>query len=95
MFNILIDTSVWLSLAEDPKQMPLLDLLVGLLSGGRMNILVPRTVLNEFHANRARVAKTSAKSLSTHFNLVKEAIRRIGGEQREKVKVLCAAPGEP
>lgn len=88
MFNVLIDTSVWLSVAENPKQTPLLDVLVSLVSGGRMNVLVPRTVLTEFHANKTRVATSSAKSLSSHFDVVKEAVKRAGGEQREKVKVL-------
>ncbi|SDX63190.1 hypothetical protein SAMN04515617_105154 [Collimonas sp. OK242] len=88
MFNILIDTSVWLDLAEDPKQTPLLNLLVELLSGGFMNILVPRIVINEFQKNRNRVAKSSAKSLSTHFNLVKDAIRKADGDKRQKDKVL-------
>ncbi|MGJ7536583.1 MULTISPECIES: PIN domain-containing protein [unclassified Variovorax] len=88
MFNVLIDTSVWLSLAEDQKQTPLLKLLVGLLSGGRINILVPRIVLTEFLTNRDRVSKASAKSLQTHFHLVSDAIRKTTGEQREKVKVL-------
>lgn len=88
MFNVLLDTSVWLGLAENPKQTPLLDVLVTLLSGGRMNLLVPRTVLAEFQANKTRVATASAKSLSSHFDVVKEAVKRAGGEQREKVKVL-------
>jgi len=88
MFNVLIDTSVWLGLAEDQRQTPLLDLLVELISGGRVNALVPRIVLNEFQANKGRVAKASAKSLQTHFHLVSDAIRKTVGEQREKVKVL-------
>ena len=88
MFNLLIDTSVWLDLAEDQKQTPLLNLLVQLLSDGVVNILVPRIVVNEFHKNRNRVAKSSEKSLSTHFNLVKDAIRKAEGDKRQKDKVL-------
>lgn len=88
MFNVLIDTSVWLDLAENSKQTPLLDPLIAMLSGGYLKILVPQTVLTEFTANRARVARSSEKSLSTHFNLVKEAIRRADGEKRQKDKVL-------
>lgn len=88
MFNILIDTSVWLDLAEDPKQTPLLSLLEELLSAGLMNILVPRIVINEFQKNRNRVAKSSARSLSTHFNLVKDAIRKADGDKKQKDKIL-------
>jgi hypothetical protein len=88
MFNVLIDTSVWLDLAEDPKQTPLLNLLMDLVSGGHINLLVPRIVLNEFQKNRNRVAKSSAKSLSTHFNFVKDAIRRADGDKKQKDRVL-------
>jgi hypothetical protein len=88
MFNVLIDTSVWLDLAENPKQTPLLNLLVDLLSDGCMNLLVPRIVIIEFQKNRHRVATSSAKSLSTHFNLVKDAIRRADSDKRRRNKVL-------
>lgn len=69
MFNILIDTSVWLDLAEDQKQ-PLLSVVEGLIEDGLINVIVPGTVITEFRKNRDRVAKSSAKSLSTHFQLV-------------------------
>jgi hypothetical protein len=48
MFNVLIDTSVWLDLAQDQKQTPLLEPLIGLIEGGSINALVPRIVLEEF-----------------------------------------------
>ncbi|NPT54347.1 PIN domain-containing protein [Paraburkholderia elongata] len=88
MFNVLIDTSVWLDLAADAKQTPLLDLLESLLSDGRVTLLVPRIVVDEFHKNRDRVAKSSAKSLSSHFDQVKSAIRKADGDKRQKGRVL-------
>lgn len=89
MFNLLIDTSVWLDLAENAKQTPLLDLLEDLVAAGRVNLLVPRIVVNEFQKNRTRVAKFSAKGLSSHFNQVKDAIRKADGDKRQKDKVLA------
>jgi hypothetical protein len=88
MFNVLIDTSVWLGLAEDPKQTPLLTALENMVDDGSLNLLVPQVVITEFEKNRARVAKSSAKSLSSHFNLVKDAIRKTSGDKKEKDKVL-------
>lgn len=88
MFNVLIDTSVWLDLAEDVRQTPLLDLVERLLADVQMRLLVPRIVVDEFHKNRDRVAKSSAKSLSTHFNHVKSAIRKVDGDKRQKDRVL-------
>lgn len=75
MFHVLIDTSVWLDLAENQRQTPLIDVVSELVSEKQIALLVPELVLREFKANRDRVAARSARSLSTHFNLVKEAVR--------------------
>ncbi|MEP6965051.1 MAG: PIN domain-containing protein [Polaromonas sp.] len=88
MFNVLIDTSVWLDLAEDQKQTPLLSVVEDLIEDGLLNLIVPGTVITEFRKNRDRVAKSSAKSLSTHFQLVKDAIRKTDGNAKRKELVL-------
>lgn len=88
MFNVLIDTSVWLDLAEDQKQTPLLAVVEDLIKDGLMNLIVPGPVIAEFHKNRDRVAKSSARSLSTHFQLVKDAIRKADGDTKRKELVL-------
>ena len=88
MFNVLIDTSVWLDLAEDQNQTPLLSVVEDLIKEGLMNLIVPATVITEFRKNRNRVAKSSAKSLSTHFQLVKDAVRKADGDARRKKLVL-------
>lgn len=88
MFNVLIDTSVWLDLAEDQRQTPLLSVVEELINDGLLNLIVPGTVITEFRKNRSRVAKASAKSLSTHFQLVKDAIRKAGGDAKRKELVL-------
>ena len=88
MFNVLIDTSVWLDLAQDQKQTPLIDPLVTMLTDGYIKLLVPRIVLTEFQKNRQRVAERAQRSLSTHFNLVKDAIRKVDGDNKQKTKVL-------
>ncbi len=90
MFNVLIDTSVWLDLAEDQNQTPLLSIIEDLIKDGLMNLIVPDTVIIEFRKNRNRVAKSSAKSLSTHFQLVKDAIRKADGDARRKELVALA-----
>jgi len=88
MFRMLIDTCVWLDLAKDPKQVPVLGVVEELLRLGMVSIIVPRVVLNEFRRNRERIAKESAKSLSTHFRLVKEAVGKIGGDKKKMRVVL-------
>lgn len=88
MFRMLIDTCVWLDLAKDPKQVPVLGVVEELLGLGMVSVIVPRVVLDEFRRNRERIAKESAKSLSTHFRLVKEAVGKIGGDKKKMRVVL-------
>ncbi|MFZ3174685.1 MAG: PIN domain-containing protein [Thiobacillus sp.] len=88
MFNVLIDSSVWLDLAEDQKQTRLLSVIEDLIKDGLLNLIVPSTVIIEFRKNRNRVAKASAKSLSTHFQLMKDAIRKADGDSKRKDLVL-------
>jgi hypothetical protein len=88
MFKILIDTCVWLDLAKDQKQAPLLSVVEEMAKRGLLSVLVPRIVLNEFLRNRERIAKESAKSLSAHFRLVKDAVGKIGGDKRRTKLVL-------
>ena len=88
MFRMLIDTCVWLDLAKDAKQVPVLGVIEELLRLGMVEIIVPRVVLDEFRRNRERIAKESAKSLSTHFRLVKDAIGRVGGDKKKMRVVL-------
>lgn len=89
MFNILIDTCVWLDLAQDPKQTPLLLVLENMVSGKTLSLIVPRIVCDEFHKNRERVAKASARSLASHFQQVKEAVNKGTTEPRRKRALLA------
>jgi hypothetical protein len=88
MFHILIDTSVWLDLAADQRQSSLLDVLIEFLGEGQATLVLPQTVVDEFRKNRERVAKTSARSLTSHFGQVREAIKKIDGDKRQKERVL-------
>lgn len=89
MFNILIDTCVWLDLAQDQKQTPLLLVVENMVEAGLLRLLVPRIVLEEFGKNRTRVAKASARSLSTQFHQVKEAVIKAGGDENSKKELLA------
>jgi len=72
MFKMLIDICVWLDLAKDPKQSPILGVVEEMVKLGMVTLIVPNVLLAEFRRNRERIAKESAKSLSAHFRLVKE-----------------------
>ncbi len=89
MFKMLIDTSVWLDLAKDQRQIPVLGVVEEMVNLGMVTLIVPRVVLDEFRRNRERIAKESAKSLSAHFRLVKDAVTKIGGNKR-RVRVILS-----
>ena len=61
MFKLLIDTCVWLDLAKDPKQAPVLDVIDEMMRLDLITLIVPRILLEEFQRNRERIAKESAK----------------------------------
>jgi hypothetical protein len=86
MFRMLIDTCVWLDLAKDLNQAPLLNVIEEMVKLELLSLMVPRVVLDEFRRNRERIAKESAKSLSTHFRLVKNAVEKISGDDRIKLE---------
>lgn len=84
MYHILVDTCVWLDLAKDTKQQPLLDVLEELIDRGEVTLIVPRTVYDEFQRNKERITQESRRSLSAHFKLVKDAVTKFGDQRRKK-----------
>jgi hypothetical protein len=88
MFRMLIDTCVWLDLAKDHRQAPVLGVIEEMVRQKLIEIIVPSIVLDEFRRNRERIATESAKSLSTNIHLVKEAVGKVGGDKRRMRAVL-------
>lgn len=88
MFRMLIDTCVWLDLAKDQKQVAVLGVLEEMVRRETLALIVPRLLLDEFRRNRERVAKESAKSLSSQVGLVKDAVEKVGGDETKTRLVL-------
>jgi hypothetical protein len=89
MFNVLIDTCVWLDLAADPRQRGLLETLEAFGNLGHIQLIVPRLVVQEFGKNRERVAKAAAKGVSSQVQQVKEAVRALELNARRKKSLLA------
>jgi hypothetical protein len=85
LFKVLIDTCVWLDLAKDYQRQALLGVLEELVRQNRVEIILPRTVLDEFTRNRARVAEESGRSLSGVLKRAKEAVNRLGDAKRKRI----------
>src|SRR5690348_15619478 len=82
--SLLIDTSVWLDLAKDYRQLPILDALSAMSEAGELALILPRIVVDEFERNKERVIAESKRSLSSHFKLVREAIVQFAPEEGRK-----------
>jgi hypothetical protein len=86
-FNILIDTCVWLDLAKDYQQQAILAALEELIRHRSIALILPRTVVDEFARNKARVIEESSRSLSSTLKRVKDAVEKFG-DPRKKNAVL-------
>jgi len=84
MFNLLIDTCVWLDLAKDPAQRPLIGMIEELMKMNRLSLILPRTVVTEFDSNKARIIQDSGKSLSAVVKRAKEAVEKFGDPKKKK-----------
>ena len=62
MFRILIDTSVWLDLAKDPKSVPLLEVLEPLIKSREASLIVPKIVIDEFQRNKLELQKPEPRA---------------------------------
>jgi len=78
MFKMLIDTCVWLDLAKDHTQLPLLETIEELVRQEELILLLPRTILTEFARNKARVIEESNRSLGSNLRRVRDAINQLG-----------------
>lgn len=87
MFRILIDTCVWLDLAKDHRDQPIISALETLTNTGQIELIVPQTVVDEFQRNKARVIASARQSLQSHFRLVREAVNRFSVDEN-KVTLL-------
>lgn len=87
MFKILIDTCVWLDLAKDYQQQAILAALEELIRQKDVALILPRTVVDEFARNKARVIEESSRSLSSTLKRVKEIVEKFG-EPQQKAMVL-------
>lgn len=79
--HFLIDTSVWLDLAKDHRQLPILEAVSAMTEAGDIALILPRVVVDEFDRNKERVVADSKRSLSSHFKLVRDAVVQFAAEE--------------
>jgi len=87
VLKILVDTCVWLDIAKDYRQQPIIHALEKLIEEGEVCIVLPRVVANEFARNKERIIADSRKSLSSVFKRVMEAVVQFGKEGEREAAI--------
>jgi hypothetical protein len=85
VFKLLIDTCVWLDLAKEHQQKALLAALEELTRNGDVELVVPRTVVDEFSRNKSRIVEEGRHSLSSTLKRVRDAAERLGDRKKKRV----------
>src|SRR4051812_1249387 len=85
MFHILPDTCVWLDLPKDHRNSTLLHVLLEMIDLGKVHILLPRIVLEEFARNKPRVVQDSSRGVSGNFKIVKEVVEKFASPEKKKL----------
>jgi len=85
MFKILIDTCVWLDLAKDHRQEPLLTSLETLVKEKDVSLIMPRIVLTEFARNKTRIIEDSKRSLSSTLKNARTLLWELGGGKGKRL----------
>lgn len=85
MHKILVDTCVWLDLAKDPGQQPILNAVEELIKQKELTLIVPRIVSEEFFRNKEKVIKENNQSLNSVLKRVKDVVDKFGDPKSKKV----------
>jgi hypothetical protein len=83
VLNLLVDTSVWLDLARLRDGQTLIVPIRMFIHWGRLRLLVPSIVLDEFDRNRPSAEERVTKSVSERFKELRRDLRDYGGERSQ------------
>jgi hypothetical protein len=84
VLNLLVDTSVWLDLARLRGGQTLIVPIRLLIHWGRLRLLVPSIVLDEFDRNRPSAEERVTKSVSERFKELRRDLKDYGGERSQE-----------
>src|SRR3954453_4592912 len=83
MTKLFIDTCVWMDIAKTTKSEKMLNLLFAFIDNNDISIIAPELILDEFNRNKGPFISDAGKSLSRHFDKVKEVIRLYATEDQK------------
>ncbi len=86
---LVVDTSVWLDLAKDHREQPVIGAVEDLIKREQIELVVPRLIQDEFDRNKLRVLKESQRSVQSNFRVVRDAVNRFA-KAESKAETLRA-----
>lgn len=78
MLKLLIDTCVWIDLAKDHHQHTFLRALDTLMKEGKVSVIIPPLIRDEFQRNKDNIVGTNRASLSSALKRAKELLDQHG-----------------
>lgn len=84
---LVIDTCVWLDLAKDYSQQPLLSALEEMVRMGHVSLVMPKLVVEEFKRNKERVVEDSGRSIGGTVRRAKEMLAKYGDEKERDAAI--------
>jgi hypothetical protein len=95
MYRLLIDTNIWIDLAGNFKEQPLLLVLEGLVREKKARLLVPSIVMKEFEAKREGTERAAAQRAASAFSSAKAVVELLGNsEDKKRIRELLADFGQ-
>lgn len=83
MLHILVDTSTWLDLSKRRDGQRWIVALRVLVHWGKVELFVPRLVIDEYERNRERVEASMTTSVTQRFKLLRQDLNDYGGPDNE------------
>jgi hypothetical protein len=83
MYKLLIDTCVWLEIVKDYRQRTILAVIEDLVKTGNVELIVPCTVLHEFHRNKGKVSDAAKTISASAIKRAKEVAEMYADESKK------------
>lgn len=80
---LLIDTCVWLDLAKDPSNEPVVNAIKDMIDAGELKLYCPSLVKEEFHRNKDRIAEICKQRLSQEFKRIRKVVAQYGDDEEK------------
>ncbi|MEU2412894.1 PIN domain-containing protein [Streptomyces sp. NPDC013099] len=84
MLRLFIDTSVWLDMARRRDGQQTIVAIRVLMHQGKLELLVPSLIIDEFERNRPRAENAATQSVRERFRLLKQDLQEYGDDEAQR-----------